>query len=204
MTAAPTILPWEKQVGESNPAWAAFVLYRDLGPERTLLKVSKQIAKNQTLVKRWSVRNNWIERCDEYDRYLDRRRREQEEEEWQIANSRHKAIGGHLTSAVLRRLAGHKETQVAPLDPNEMDWGDVSALARTAVQVDRLVHGQPTDFALRATTLSVTDALTHVKKLIELARRHMEPDAFQAFIADYAAYTGARLDQPPEQRALNP
>lgn len=195
--AQPELLPWEPRKGESGPAFAAFAAYRDLGPQRSIQKAAQNQSKATPTLKAWSRKHHWVDRAAAYDTYIDRRRREMDEEEWRIANSRHRAIGAHMTSAVLRRLAGHKATKVAALDPNEMNWRDVRSLAQSAIAIDRVVHGQPTDFALRVTTMSINDALQHVRMLVDLARRHMDTEQFQAFISDYAAYTGARLELPP-------
>ena len=41
---------WERQKGESAQAYEAFVLYRDLGAERSHVKVAQQLGKSLSLI----------------------------------------------------------------------------------------------------------------------------------------------------------
>lgn len=53
---------WVRQPGESSPAHAAFLAYRDLGPARTFIAAARSLAKNERLIRRWAVRYRWRER----------------------------------------------------------------------------------------------------------------------------------------------
>jgi hypothetical protein len=65
-------LPWERQDGETDPAWAAFTVYRDMGTERSLSKVADHVGKSSRHVALWSSRNDWHVRAARFDSYLDR------------------------------------------------------------------------------------------------------------------------------------
>ena len=54
--------PWERARDESTKAHAAFVLYRDLGPDRSLRAAASQLGKSERLLKRWSSRHRWQDR----------------------------------------------------------------------------------------------------------------------------------------------
>lgn len=58
---------WDRQPGETSKAYEAFVIYRDAGPARSVRFVSEQLSKSQTVIKRWSSGNNWVERAAEWD-----------------------------------------------------------------------------------------------------------------------------------------
>jgi len=60
---------WERQNNESSKAYAAFCVYRDLGPERSLEKVRQNLDKPRTRkwLGEWSVKYNWVERAQAYD-----------------------------------------------------------------------------------------------------------------------------------------
>ena len=79
---------WERQSGESQEAYAAFSLYRDMAYQivndkgevvqshvplnrRSLNKVSRQISKNVQLLKTWSSKWEWVKRAESYDRFID-------------------------------------------------------------------------------------------------------------------------------------
>jgi hypothetical protein len=64
--------PWERQSGESVPAWSAFRCYRDMD-RRSLSKVGQALGKSKTLMSRWSARWEWTGRVASYDADLDRR-----------------------------------------------------------------------------------------------------------------------------------
>ncbi len=52
---------------ESDPAYQAFTTYRDLGYDRSLVKVGRKLGKSETLIARWSVRWAWRIRVEEWD-----------------------------------------------------------------------------------------------------------------------------------------
>lgn len=62
---------WERQAGESYPAFVAFREYLTLS-ERTYPKVAEKVSKSLTLIKRWAKRNRWRERADAWDAEVSR------------------------------------------------------------------------------------------------------------------------------------
>lgn len=69
MTQAPH--PWDRRPGETSPAWAAFVVYRDMGAERSTARVAQELGKSKTLADRWSGANEWVARAAAWDAHLD-------------------------------------------------------------------------------------------------------------------------------------
>ena len=69
-------LAFERREEESTPAWEAFLIYRDLGNERSIRGVARTCGKDPTLIARWSSRHEWVRRCFEYDTWLEREHRE--------------------------------------------------------------------------------------------------------------------------------
>ena len=80
---------WERQQGESDKAFSAFCVYRDLPPkERTLLRayevhsgrnrkdISKKQAQPPGYFKQWCDKYEWFNRATAYDDYLDFQQRE--------------------------------------------------------------------------------------------------------------------------------
>jgi hypothetical protein len=69
--------PWMRQVeaGESEPAFAAFTVYRELPPgRRSVTAVARECAKQRSLIARWSSRWSWLERVAAYDQWMDEQR----------------------------------------------------------------------------------------------------------------------------------
>lgn len=62
---------WDRALGESGKAYAAFLAYRDLGLERTLTKAAEKVTKRKQTLHRWSMRWNWRERAISFDRFME-------------------------------------------------------------------------------------------------------------------------------------
>lgn len=60
--------PYDRQPNETDKSWAAFCMYRDMGRDRTLLKVSKELGHSAgIIVQKWSMKHAWVERCRVFD-----------------------------------------------------------------------------------------------------------------------------------------
>lgn len=58
---------WGQQAGEPGEAYEAFLMYRDMGPRRTVGAVAKALGVNVQRVQRWRERWRWDERAREYE-----------------------------------------------------------------------------------------------------------------------------------------
>jgi len=83
---------WERQEHDTPRSWEAFVIYRDMGAERSLVKawVAYRTGMNQGqnrdnipampgYFKDWSSTHNWQKRVKAYDEYLAKKEREKRE-----------------------------------------------------------------------------------------------------------------------------
>ena len=61
------ILPWDRQPGETTPAYAAFASYRDMGHSRSNAKVARELGKSVTIINRWSSQWRWVARTEAWD-----------------------------------------------------------------------------------------------------------------------------------------
>jgi len=84
---------WERQAGESEPAYAAFLAFRDLGPGRTVAEVGRKLGKSGNLVDRWCQRWAWRTRTGRWDTEVNRRLRAE------LADQRKQATAVALTAA---------------------------------------------------------------------------------------------------------
>lgn len=62
---------WDRRDKESDPAWAAFQTYRDMGPQRSIRKVADALGKSGTLIGQWSSRHDWPNRVKAFERWMD-------------------------------------------------------------------------------------------------------------------------------------
>lgn len=55
--------PWNMRPDETAKAYQAFEVYRDMGPERSLERVGKALAKTRQALDGWSQRFEWTARA---------------------------------------------------------------------------------------------------------------------------------------------
>lgn len=107
---------WERQKGESAQAYEAFVLYRDLGAERSHVKVAQQLGKSTALISRWSSRWNWVERCRAWENARDEQARRAALQKYKDMNARHIKIALQLQQKALRAMEELPDEALSPKD----------------------------------------------------------------------------------------
>jgi|SRR5579885_2157768 len=131
------IAPWERQKGESHKAFAAFVVYRDLGAARCYTKVAQQLNVSRPLIARWGSRWHWQVRIDAWEREQDRKRQQEADDARRQMVERHATIAMAFQNKVVERLQHLKPEELTPT--NIERWMDV------AVKIERLSRGVPTE-----------------------------------------------------------
>ncbi len=66
--------PYERRDNEGPEAFEAFTIYRDMGLDRSLVRVAAQLSKSEQLMARWSGTHEWVKRIRAYDMEVDRRK----------------------------------------------------------------------------------------------------------------------------------
>ncbi len=149
--ASTTPLPWERQPTESAIAFAAFVIFRDLGPRRSLdaasrlhhRKPGQEPDQPQTGTKKrksgqvrlWYKSWNWRARAEAYDAELDRRHRAARETALREMAERHAREAVALQEKALRRLQ--------QMQPEELSPVQVLDYFIQAAKLERLSRGEP-------------------------------------------------------------
>lgn len=146
---------WDRQPTEGDKAWECFRLYRDAEQEggigkRTQRavadKVYPQSAKGADTAQRrkapqvlsdWSVRFRWMERCEAFDRHLDRIRQEEFKKE-----AKRDAIQALALLRAMRAKAGHA---LVALPPAALSPSEITRMADTAIVGIRREAGLATD-----------------------------------------------------------
>ena len=150
---------WERQTGESDESWEAFVLYRDMPAEgdgrRSTRAVARQLGKDRTLIGRWSAGHEWQLRVQAFDREQDARRLAEQAQAFRRAARRQgRALEAAVTAvlqpveAYLRKLHedGGPQRAFADWDLRELSVASREAvkLLPALVRAERLVHGLST------------------------------------------------------------
>lgn len=171
--------PWERLVGESAPAFAAFVRYRDAGPERSLAKVAKELGKSTTLIERWSARDHWVNRVAAWEVEQDRIWREQQLGHRRDVGRRQLRIANAMQAQLVQALS---RIDLSTLNARDLGyWLDVSTkVQRQALGVgDRFEHSGPDGGPIALEHLTPDEARARLREVAdEIARRVADnPDA---------------------------
>lgn len=132
-TPQPTVEPWERQEGETAKAFEAFVIYRNIGAERSLRKVVQELHKNLTTIAEWSSKYDWVERCRAWDAEQDRIARMEQVKAIKAMRNRH---AGMAKAMIVK--AGQALNRI-PLD--EIKPSDISRMIEVASKLERISRG---------------------------------------------------------------
>lgn len=171
--------PWERLRGESAPAFQAFALYRDMGADRSLAKVAKELGKSATLIERWSARDAWVTRVDAWDVEQDRLWRAQQLASRREVGKRHLRIANAMQGRLVDALA---RLDVSTMSPRDIaHWLEISA----KVQRQALGQGDRTELTgadggpLELASLSPGEARARLAEVSAEIQRRLtaDPDA---------------------------
>jgi hypothetical protein len=102
----PTRDLWDRQPGEGDEAWEAFVTYRDSGLEdgarRSTRRTARELDKSHTLIGQWSGNYEWQLRTQAFDRNLDAIKLKESADRIVRAARRH---GDHIEALTLALIA---------------------------------------------------------------------------------------------------
>ena len=143
-------LAFEQQPQEGAKAFAAFSVYLNLGPARSLGAVAQKLTKSEQLLKRWSARFDWPSRVQAHAAHYAAVEREATEvltrtkaAQWLTRQEEHRdeewALRGELIVAGRAVLARFKDgVKGATL-------GDIARALDLASKLGRLASGMATD-----------------------------------------------------------
>ena len=94
--------PWERQKGESARAFEAFLVYLQMGPERSIRAVAQKLSKSYTLAGRWSSTYHWVERCRAWDNYLQQEAKKAAVAEVRRMNQRHAKMASAIQATAMQ------------------------------------------------------------------------------------------------------
>ena len=121
--------PWNRQKDESEQAYAAFLIYRDMGANRSTEKVRQECGKNKRLIERWSSRWKRVERCRAWDNQLPEAADAQ-------AVKRVRAMSTRHTKTALKMQVEAVEA-LNRMDPKEINPKKIVAFIRGGTNLER-------------------------------------------------------------------
>lgn len=145
---------WDKQPGESAPAYAAFRAYLLQGGERSTRKVAQELAKSRTLIGKWSTKNRWVARVDAFEAEAAKRQdeaaldvlAERAARQAELAVTALEAMAAPSVE-LMRRLGtkeGLKDLKDLPMEQLVPLAATTARAIPRVVQTERLARGQST------------------------------------------------------------
>ena len=136
---------WDRLPGESSKAYHHFCVYRDMAANRSLRQMAgiPGCTSVRRQLNRWSSRWRWVERCQQYDDYLEYQLRAQQEKERREMSKRHAKIamlGQNILVKGMEELLAKVQSGQHSLAPAEL-----ARLMDVSVKVERLARGESTD-----------------------------------------------------------
>ena len=128
--------PWERQPKETDKSFEAFATYRDMGTDRSYVKVAQRLSKSQTIIKRWGVTHNWVNRIEAWNDEQDRIIREELIKGIATMQKNHVNIANQMLIKAMKAL------QRIPAE--EMTMQDIARAVDVGTKLERLSRGEPT------------------------------------------------------------
>jgi hypothetical protein len=166
--------PWERLTGESPQAFEAFAAYRDMGAERSLAKVARQLGKSTTLMERWSVGHHWVRRVDAWVVEADRVHRAFLLEHGRVVSQRLLRVAGAMQAKLVEAL---QALDVRTLTPRDVGyWLDItSKVQRQALGLgDKVELSGPDGGPVELAHLSPAEAAVRLGEIAAEIRRRLE------------------------------
>lgn len=185
--------PWERQPGETDKQFEAFILYRDAGPDRSAREVALALRKSETLIFRWCGANKWVERASKWDDESDRLMRERSQVEKALAHQRmlddNVSLGRAMKSIAAK---GFRQFEL-PDDPanprkgRKIEHLTAADLARYA-QMGAAMEKEGREGS--QSKMDEREAKVWLAGFVDLALDYLPPERHEAFLADMDAKIG--------------
>jgi hypothetical protein len=168
-----TVNPWDRKAGEKMMWYSRFIIYRELGPERSLLG-TYNVWRNERQRKaatgcgitwtRAAKTWHWRERAEKWDHYQQVRRMQAEQEEIDVMNKRHlqaamglQAAGTRSLQAILAELR-RVPTEDDPRPVKHLSNAEIRRFLSEGIDLERTTRGLPTEMiAIMGAIMGMSD-----------------------------------------------
>ena len=161
---------WTRRPRESEQAYEAFGIYRDLGRgNRSTAKVGQALGKTKNLMDGWSSRWEWVKRVTAYDAHIDAVYLQEEAEAVKAMKKRHAAVGNMF---IMIAAEAAKNTKPESLTPTE-----AARWARLGSDIERLNRDMPSEIVQADVNLTDSPLMKLAREIAERNNAQPEPDA---------------------------
>ena len=154
--------PWDKQPTESQEAFHAFAVYRDMGPDRKMREVGKQLERPYASICKWASpgKHNWTARATAWDVHHDRLIQTEFARETKRMAKRHADNAAAALAAAMSTIMLYVKSPRNP-KPKQLDSKDAIRLFEVAMKMERQARGEP-------------DAITETRQVMTVDAKRAE------------------------------
>jgi hypothetical protein len=140
-TAATPPPPWERQPKDTDASWAAFVVYRDMGRERSITKTAAAMDRpgSKSLMEGWSSRGQWVRRASAFDTW--RQQQLEADARAATASQRQNVLDQQRVTSNALLQKGLQALQ--RVNPEDIAVKDLPRWLDTAIRLQRQAVGLP-------------------------------------------------------------
>jgi hypothetical protein len=146
--------PWDRRDDETDPAWVAFVAYRDAGQNRSMSQATAAVGKGPAMKRQlegWSSKHEWVKRVRAFDSWIDQEHQRRVRAQSLDRRSRQAALGRNLQAAAGAGLQRYFKTVKDPTAPGgerlelqrDLKPTEVAALAKAGFEIEAVSEGEP-------------------------------------------------------------
>jgi hypothetical protein len=135
--------PYERTDRETAKAFEAFVVYRDLGTDRTIAQAAEILGKHPTQLAKWSCKHGWIDRTRAFDNDRDRAGTDAMDDEIEAMRRRQTKAARRIQELGLREI--ERACQRAEESGEPLNLGETQKLLKLGAELERLNLGEPTE-----------------------------------------------------------
>jgi hypothetical protein len=120
---------WEREEGEATTAYAAFILFCEMGPRKSCAVLAERLGRPVGEIQSWALRHAWRQRAVAFDKFCDGLTLE--------IRIRESVRIGQLQARKAARQTKRFVNRLASIDPRRMSVLEVIALLESAVRIER-------------------------------------------------------------------
>lgn len=197
--------PWERQPKETEKAFEAFQIYRDMGVTRSLTRLAETlhgsypkrygtVQSARATAGAWAGQWAWQRRLEALNLHTDAVRRAEADDRRREMEASHQQLADSLKFGVLARLRGLRGRgeglpDIEALDPASIEtYAEAAQVAKTVVQIDRLNAGLPTDLTKSLGSWSNQEVQTMLNGVLDRCLGRMSDEEKEGFLLDVQTF----------------
>jgi hypothetical protein len=127
---APPPAPWERQPDETSRQYHAFKLFRDMGPNRTLVELAKLLKFTQQRAHQLCTKNHWQQRIRAWEQHIEAF------EQQELIRLKKEAVARHLNTSHMLQDIAEKKLKDKRFHKKVSTARDVLSYAKAGVQME--------------------------------------------------------------------